>query len=103
MLLKQGEVKKYLEKIMNTRMLKFFQGHVLACSHVLTSYSFFKPFPSQVFIFQMIHRDPLGRLGQGGSSGLSRSDINGDEQVNINNWDGQLRGWKIRPKSLRPR
>ena len=39
MLLKQGEVKKYLEKIMNTKMLKFFQGHVIACSHVLTSYS----------------------------------------------------------------
>ena len=53
MLLKQGEVKKYLEKIMNTRMLKFFQGHVIACSHVLTSYS-------QVFIFQKIHKDLWG-------------------------------------------
>ena len=92
----------YLEKIMNIRMLKLFQGHVVARSHVLTSYNVFKPLPSQVFIFQKVHRDPLGRLGRGGSSGLGRSDINGDQRVNIKNWDGRLGGRRIRPNGLRP-
>ena len=47
----------YLEKIMNTRMLKFFLGLVIAHCHVLTNYSLLKP-----LIFQKVHRNPLGRL-----------------------------------------
>ena len=92
----------YLEKIMNTRMLKFFQGHVIAHSHVLTSYSLFKPLPSQVLIFQKVHRDPLGRLRQDGSSGLGRSDFNGNGRVNIKNWDRRLGGGKTRLGNPRP-
>ena len=100
---KTGRGKRhYLEKIMNTRVLKLFQGHVIARSHILASYSLFKPLPSQVFILQKVHRDPLGRLGWGRSSGLGRSDINKDGWVNINNLDGRLGGRKIRPSNLRP-
>ena len=87
---------------MNTKVLKLFQGHVIARSHILASYSLFKPLPSQVFILQKVHRDPLGRLGRGRSSGLGRSDINRDGRVNINNLDGRLGGRKIRPSNLRP-
>ena len=88
---------------MNTKVLKFFQGDVIAHSHVLTSYSLLKCLPSQVFIFQKVYKDPLGRLGRGGSSGLGRGDINGDGQVNVNNLDGRLGGKKIRLGNLKPR
>ena len=92
----------YLEKIMNARMLKFFQGYVIARCHVLINYSIFKPFPSQVLIFQKVHRDPLGRLRRGGSSGLGRSDFNGNGQVKIKNWDRLLEGGKTRLDNPRP-
>ena len=36
----------YLKKIMNTKVLKFFQRHVIARCHVFTSHSLLKPLPS---------------------------------------------------------
>ena len=42
---RQGK-SNYLEKIMNTRVLKVLQGHVIACCHVLTSHSLLKSLPS---------------------------------------------------------
>ena len=88
---------------MNTKVLKFFQGDVIAHSHVLTSYSLLKCLPSQVFIFQKVYKDPLGRLGRGGSSGLDRTSINRDRRVNVNDWDVRLGGRKIRLGNLKPR
>ena len=93
----------YLEKIMNTKMLKFFQGHVIARCHVLTSYNLLKPLPSQVLIFQKVHRNISRRLRRGGRSGLSWSDFNGNGRVNIKNWDRQLEGGKTRLDNPKPR
>ena len=53
----------YLEKIMNTRVLKVFQGYFIACCHILTSYSLLKPLPSEVFIHQEVHGSLLRGLG----------------------------------------
>ena len=82
---------------MNARVLKLFQGHVVAHSNVLTSHSLLKPLPSQVFILQKVHKDPLGRLGRGRSNGLGRGGNNGlgraiskDRRVNVNYLDGWL-------------
>jgi len=50
---------------MNNRVLKFFQGLVIAHSHVLTGHSLLKPFPSQILVFKKVHRYPLKRLIQG--------------------------------------
>ena len=60
----------YLEEIMNTRMFKVFQGHVIACSHVLISHSLLKTLPSQIFIFNKVHGNPLRRLTQTSQPGI---------------------------------
>ena len=36
-------IRTYLEEIMNSRMFKFFQGHVITHSNVLISHSLLKP------------------------------------------------------------
>ena len=60
---RQGKSKiTYLEEIMNSRMLKFLQGHVMASNHVLISHSLLKTFLSQILIFNKVHRNPLRRL-----------------------------------------
>ena len=81
----------YLEEIMNSRMFKFLQGHVIACSHILISHGLLKPFLSQIFIFNKIHRNPLRRLRRGRCSGLGRGDFNGHRRVYNMDLDGWLR------------
>ena len=65
----------YLEEIMNTRVFKVFQRHVIACSYVLTRHSLLKTFPNQVIIFNKVHRNPLRRLGRGRSNDLEQNDL----------------------------
>ena len=81
----------YLEEIVNTRMFNVFQRYVIACSHVLISHGLLKPFPSQIFIFNNIHRNPLRRLRRVRRSSLGWGDFNGHRQVYIMDLDGQLR------------
>ena len=76
---------------MNSRMLKHFQGHVIACNHVFISHSLLKMFPSQIFIFNNIHRNPLRRLRRVRRSSLGWGDFNGHRQVYIMDLDRQLR------------
>ena len=80
----------YLEKIMNSRVFKFFQGHVIAHSHVLVSHGPLKPFPSKIFIFKKIHGNSSRRLGWGSYYRLGRSDSGRYRRVQIMNLDGWL-------------
>ena len=81
----------YFEEIMNNKMFKFLQGHVIACSHVLISHGLLKLFPSQIFIFNKIHRNPLRRLKRGRHSGLGWGDFNGHRWVYNMDLDGWMR------------
>ena len=90
---------------MHSRMLKFHQGHVIANNHILISHNLLKTFPSQISIFNKVHRNPLRRLRWGRHSGLEQSDFNGNRRIYIKNLDGQLRHRKARldnPKFRRP-
>ena len=65
----------YLEEFVNTRMFNVFQRYVIACSHVLINHGLLKTFPSQIFIFNKVHRNPLRRLRQGRCSDLGQDDF----------------------------
>lgn len=83
--------KKYLEEIMNYRMFKFFQGHVIAHNNVLISHNLFKPFLGEIFIFKKIHRSTSRRLGRSGYSKLGQSSSAGiDESKSRTCTDGYL-------------
>jgi len=68
----------YLEEIMNYRMFKVFQGHVIAHINVLVGHSLLKPFPSKTFIFKKIHRNASGRFGQNSFNKLGWSSFSKD-------------------------
>ena len=83
-------MKTYLEKIINSRMFKFFQGHIITHSHILVSHSLLKHFPSKIFILKKIHGKSSRRLGRDGYHKLERSDSSKYRQVQVMNLDGWL-------------
>ena len=52
----------HLKKVMNTRVLKVLQRHVIACCHVLVRYSHPKPLLSQILILKKVLRNSSRRL-----------------------------------------
>ena len=91
----------YLEKIMKSKMLKLFQGHVIACSHVLISHGLLKPFPSQILVFNKVHRNSLRRLRRGRHNSFGRRNSDRFRWIYIMDLDGRLlRGRKNRKARL---
>ena len=86
---------------MNGRVLKLFQGHVIAHGHVLIDHSLLKPFPSQIFVFKKVHRNPLRRQGRGKYSSFGRRNSGRFKRIYLLDLNGRLlRGRKSRKARL---
>ena len=81
---------------MNTRVFKIFKGHVIASVYIFVSDSILETFPSQIFVFNDIWRNFLGRLRRGrhsklGWRSLGRGGFNRSRWINIKHL-GRLMG-----------